>query len=167
MVERAREFGGLILEAETLEEMGSLLSDHGVNGDRAIETVSTFNEHVSAECGARLAPPRKESQEPIDEPPFYAIDVRSGLTFTIGGLDVNHNAEVLHRASSTTTLVDSVSHHEHHFYEPIKGLYAAGVEIGNPDPGFFAAGGLSLALVSGRIAGKHAAERSKKQKIST
>lgn len=161
MVERAREFGGLVLEAETLEELGTLLTDQGINGDQAVETIRTFNDAVADGRGARVNPQRTKYQEPIDEPPFYAIDVRPGLTFTMGGLDVNHNAEVLHRASSTTTLLDEATHPDHLFDRPIEGLYAAGVEIGNPDPGFFAAGGLSLALVSGRIAGKHAAERSK------
>jgi succinate dehydrogenase/fumarate reductase flavoprotein subunit len=164
MIERAKEFGGLVLEAETLDELCEKLSDHGVNGKRSLDTIREFNEAVEDDRGEQLDPPRGDHQEPINEAPLYAIEVRPGLTFTMGGLDVNHNAEVLSRSSSTTTLIDEAAHPDHHFYKPIKGLYATGVEIGNPNPGYYAAGGLSLALASGRIAGKHAADRARKMK---
>jgi len=162
MIKRAREFGGLVLEADSLEELGEELTANGCNGAEAVETIREFNDHVEHGTGSQLDPPRVDFQEPIDEPPFYAVDVRPGLTFTMGGLDVNENAEVLSRSGSTTKLDNIFVDFDDIFFRPIKGLYATGVEIGNPDPGYYTAGGLSLALVSGRIAGKHAAERAKK-----
>lgn len=161
MIERAKGFGGVVLEAETIEGLCEKLSEQGVNGDQAANTIHEFNEAVAGGREGRLEPARNRYQEPIDEPPLYAIDVRPGLSFTMGGLDVNANAEVLCRSASTTTMADQAANPEEHFYKPIKGLYAAGVDIGNPNPGYYAAGGLSRALVSGRVAGKHAAERSR------
>lgn len=161
MIERAREFGGLVLEAGTLADLGERLSAEGIDGERAVETIRSFNAAVENGRGARLDPPRERYRDPIDEPPFYAVDVRPGLTFTMGGLDVNGNAEVLCRSASTTTLSADTVKSDDRVRAPIKGLYATGLDIGNPNPGYYVAGGLSMALVSGRIAGKHAAERAR------
>lgn len=161
MIERAREYGGVVLEADTLEELGAELTAHGVAGGRAVETVREFNDAMTSGRETQLDPPRENYREPIDEAPFYAVDVRPGISYTMGGLDVNENAEVLCRAESTTRLFDHRANPEEHFFRPIEGLYAAGVDVGNPNQGYYTAGGLSLALVSGRKAGKHAAERAR------
>jgi hypothetical protein len=58
MVERAKEFGGLVSRAETLAEVGSLSSEYGVGGDRAVDTTQGFNWGVAAGCGGRLDFPR-------------------------------------------------------------------------------------------------------------
>ncbi|MFC7157642.1 FAD-binding protein [Halomarina halobia] len=163
MVERAKEFGGTVLMAETLEELGEKLSKNGVEGSEAVATINEFNESVEANKGESLEPPRGRYQEPIDTPPFYAVDVRPGLSFTMGGLDINANAEVLCRATSTSRLLQKPDFDEDIFYQPIKGLYATGVDIGNPNRGYYAAGGLSMALASGRVAGKHAAKRAEEK----
>ena len=78
--------------------------------------------------------------------------VRPGLT---RGLDVNRKAKVLQNRARRHS--DDVSHHEL-LLGASRGLSAAGVEIGNPDPGFLAVGGLSPAPASGRPAGEHAAD---------
>ncbi|WP_435335799.1 FAD-dependent oxidoreductase [Haloarchaeobius sp. TZWWS8] len=159
MVERARELGGTVLEAPTLDQLGDQLSDQGVNGKKAIETVEAFNAAVEKPGEEPLDPPRERFRDPIDSAPFYAVEVRPGITYTMGGLDVNVNAEVLCRTTSCTALSEQATlDPKDVFYNPIPGLYATGIDVGNPNEQYYI-GRLSQALASGRIAGKHAADR--------
>jgi fumarate reductase flavoprotein subunit len=77
----------------------------------------------------------------LDRPPFRAIPLVAGVTFTLGGLRVDGHARVL---DGTGT--------------PIAGLYAAGGTMGGlhggPRVGY--AGGLLEAAVFGLLAGEHA-----------
>ena len=74
----------------------------------------------------------------ICRPPFYAVPLCAGITYTMGGVAVDAQARVLHSAG-----------------RPIEGLYAAGGTIGGLEGGPFTGytGGLAKALVFGRIAG--------------
>ncbi|HEY8198984.1 MAG TPA: FAD-binding protein, partial [Candidatus Limnocylindrales bacterium] len=73
------------------------------------------------------------------EPPFRALAVRPGITFTLGGIDVDPELHVLD-----------------HDGQPIPGLFAAGADAGGTyDAGYM--GGLVLGLVQGRAAGRAAA----------
>ena len=73
------------------------------------------------------------------EPPFRALEVRPGITFTLGGIDVDSDLRVLDRDG-----------------RPIPSLFAAGADAGGTyDRGYM--GGLVLGLVQGRAAGRSAA----------
>ena len=66
--------------------------------------------------------------------------IAMGITFTLGGLRINADAQVLDRAK-----------------RPIAGLYAAGADAGGIHQEQYA-GGLCLGLVFGRRAARHAAQ---------
>lgn len=156
-VENARDLGAPIVEADTLEELGEGLGEHGIDGTTAIETIHDFNDKVNQGRTDELDPPRISRQIPVETPPLRAIGVRAGVSFFFGGLDVNENAQVLARSNSTSTIPLYPSNAGEIKLEPIKGLYAAGVEVGRPDSEGYYTAGLALGLATGRIAGKHAA----------
>jgi fumarate reductase flavoprotein subunit len=86
--------------------------------------------------------PARTGVAKLRRPPFHAIALVAGVTFTLGGLRVDDHARVLdHRG------------------DPIDGLYAAGGTMGGlhggPRAGY--AGGLLEAAVFGLLAGEHAA----------
>lgn len=90
-----------------------------------------------------LLPPKSNWAVPLKEPPFVAIPVTGGITFTFGGLKVNDRAQVLDLAG-----------------QPIEGLYAAGELMGE----FFyhnypGATSVIRGAVFGRIAGREAASQ--------
>jgi succinate dehydrogenase/fumarate reductase flavoprotein subunit len=158
-VEDAREFAGEFVEAETLAELGSGLAEFGVDGDNAVLTIEGFNDAVASGEGERLDPPRRNRQDPLDSPPFFAVGVQAGLEMVSGGLDVTEDAQVLSRPNSISPRVQqSVTAREVRLV-PIEGLYAAGAEVGRSEKDAYYRAGLSLGLSTGRIAGKHAAER--------
>jgi 3-oxosteroid 1-dehydrogenase len=79
---------------------------------------------------------------PLDQPPYYAIEVRPGAFGTKGGLVIDDHARVLD-----------------HVQKPIRGLYAAGnasaAIMGRGYPG--AGATLGAALTFGYVAGQHIA----------
>ena len=89
---------------------------------------------------ARSQPPRS-GRVSLDQPPYHALPIVAGISFTFGGLKIDGGARVLDTADA-----------------PIDGLYAAGGTAaglhGGPDVGY--AGGLLEAAVFGLIAGEHA-----------
>jgi tricarballylate dehydrogenase len=77
----------------------------------------------------------------LDQPPYEAYAVTTGITFTFGGLKITGNAEV----EDTTG-------------RPIPGLYAAGEIVGGLFFHNYASGtGLMSGAVFGRLAGRNAA----------
>ena len=82
---------------------------------------------------------------PLDTPPFVAVPVTGGITFTFGGLKTDENGRVINI-----------------WEKVIPGLYAVGEPAGEVYyynyPG---ATGVIRGAVFGRIAGKHAAKRVK------
>ncbi len=160
LVEYARDLGAPVTEAESLEALAAWLDGQGVDGEQAIDTIRSFNEAVSSDAGESLDPPRAANQAPIDTPPFYAVGVQPGIVFFRGGLDVNHNAEVLSRPRSISSMGLLPTSMKDIRLEPIPGLYAVGIEAGRSENESYYYLGLSLGLATGRIAGKHAAERS-------
>jgi fumarate reductase flavoprotein subunit len=81
---------------------------------------------------------------PLRVPPYYAIRCYSAFLGTIGGIRINHYMEVLNRAD-----------------DPIKGLYAAGVDTGGWESDSYncilSGSTFGFAINSGRIAGEKAA----------
>jgi tricarballylate dehydrogenase len=89
-----------------------------------------------------LEPPKSNWARPISRPPFAALPMRPGITFTFLGLAVDERAQVLDERGT-----------------PFHNLYAAGeVMSGNIlSSGYLAGFGLTIGTVFGRIAGLGAA----------
>lgn len=135
MVRNARDAGGTVLEAESLEELADRLAERGVPSARFLATIYEYNAAVARGEGARLRPPRSEPSPTVARPPFVAVEVAPTITHTIGGLAVDGACRVLRREGGV----------------PIPGLYAAGVEAGGLAAGGYASG-LASALVFGLVA---------------
>lgn len=82
---------------------------------------------------------------PLSQPPFYAVEVKSGCLGTKGGPRVDRHARVLDHEGAA-----------------IPGLYAAGNVMGSPMGMTYGGAGGTLApgMVFGFLAGRHAAARS-------
>lgn len=138
MVETAGRVGGTVVRASDLGTLADKLSDRGVPRARLLRTLEVYNEAVAAGRGAELSPPRSGAAEPLRVPPFVAVEVAPAITHTIGGLAVDAGCRVLRGPG-----------------EPIRGLYAAGVEVGGVSAGGYTSG-LASALVFGGVAAESA-----------
>ncbi len=156
---RREEFGrawrpvGPPIEAPTIRELAEALS---VPPDNPERTVQAFNRAVQPGeldfdrldgKGTRgLHQPKSNWALPLEQPPFVAVPVTGGITFTVGGLKVDTRARVLDLAG-----------------RPIAGLYAAGELMGeifyDNYPG---ATSVIRGAVYGRIAGRESAQRAAK-----
>ncbi|MEX2158282.1 MAG: FAD-dependent tricarballylate dehydrogenase TcuA [Dehalococcoidia bacterium] len=125
-----------------------------IAGDALEETVRDYNASVQPGAldldrldgkRADCTPPKSNWAMPIEEPPFVAVPVTGGITFTFGGLKIDTTARVIDTAGRV-----------------IDGLYAAGETIGEifyyNYPG---ATSVLRGCVFGRIAGAHAAGRAR------
>lgn len=128
--------GGTIHSAATIS---GLATSAGLPEAALEATVLAHNEALNG--AAKADPPRTLGKAvPIVHPPFYAIPACAGITFTMGGIRINANAQVLNSSGA-----------------PIPGLYAAGSATGGVDIGDQAiyVSGLSKALVFGKLAADH------------
>lgn len=149
------------LEADTLEGLASLCATRGlVDEDMFAKTIQEYNDAVHARpadaattwnpavkdglsSGDRLALPKSNWALAIDKPPFLAVKVTCGITFTFGGLKVD---------PATAQLVDGEG-------KPIPRVYCVGEMLGGLFYGNYPGGsGLTSGTVFGRRAGKAAAE---------
>jgi fumarate reductase flavoprotein subunit len=104
-------------------------------------TVSRYNDYCTRKYDNEFLKEEKYLL-PLATPPFYALKSYSGIDTCIGGLRANHRLEV----------VDTE-------IRPIRGLYAAGVVVGNWTGlgyGWFGSE-MSFTAFSGNTAGKNAA----------
>ncbi|WP_254533087.1 FAD-dependent oxidoreductase [Natrinema gelatinilyticum] len=155
IVERSAEAGANVIRAESLTEFEEELYEASVDGTTAVETLKRFNEAVRDGRADRLDPPRTDHQRTVDTPPFYAVPVQPGITFTMGGIAVDENARVIHERRSPSTVFGYDNHDEPLEQVVIPGLYAAGVDVGNVNNRHYM-GGLANALVLGRVAAENA-----------
>jgi len=104
------------------------------------DTIRQFNEAVVRKKDLAFAKPILENANPLDHPPFYCIRVWPKVHYTMGGILINSQAQVLNLEN-----------------RPIKGLYAAG-EVTGGVHGASRLGTSSITdcLVFGRIAGSNA-----------
>ncbi|HEY8583529.1 MAG TPA: FAD-dependent tricarballylate dehydrogenase TcuA [Capillimicrobium sp.] len=129
----------------------SLAVAAGIDPDGLMRTLAAFN--AAAQPGPfepttkdgkatrGIDPPKSNWALPLDEPPFVAVKVTCGITFTFGGLHVDVDGHVLGRDG-----------------EPLPGLYAAGEIAGGLFAGNYPGGsGLTAGTVFGRRAGATAA----------
>jgi len=127
----------LVIAAPDVEALAALLR---IDTKSLEETLLRYNNFVVTGVDSDFQ--RQSLQVSLAEGPFYAIQVTPAVHYSMGGILINENAEVL-----------SVSG------EPIKGLYASGEATGGIH-GLNRLGGNSLldAVVFGRIAGRSVAK---------
>lgn len=128
---------GLIYSGETIAE---LAENMGVPADALEQTVKEFNEAVKADKPDEFG--RTTWENTIETGPFYAPSFSPAVHHTMGGLEINGNAEVLNTDG-----------------EVIPGFYAAG-EVTGGIHGTNRVGGNAVpdALCFGKIAGTNAAK---------
>lgn len=127
---------GRAFKADTLEELAELI---GVDPVNFVKSVETFNKAVEGSVKDQFG--RTLFADKIDTAPFYAGARVPTVHHTMGGVEINVNAQVVNASG-----------------EAIKGLYAAG-EVTGGIHGSNRLGGNALAdiTVFGRIAGESAA----------
>jgi fumarate reductase flavoprotein subunit len=141
------EDGGPLMTADSIAELARLID---VAAPNLAATVEDFNRFVRD--GGTIDPPRTGSPQIVAQPPFHAIPLIAGITFVMGGLLVNDNAQVLDTSN-----------------RPIPWLYAVGQTMGGlqggPHNGY--TGGWSEASTFGMLAGEHAAAVARARQIVT
>jgi succinate dehydrogenase/fumarate reductase flavoprotein subunit len=111
---------------ERMAELQGFADGIGYDGTTALETLAAYDAAMAGWPEA-ICPARVMNARPLSEPPFYALEVRPGITFTFGGLAVDEHARALDPAG-----------------EPVPGLLVAGADAGNVYRAGYA-GGLALA----------------------
>jgi tricarballylate dehydrogenase len=124
----------------------------GIDARTLNSTVSEFNAHVDRKSELNpgrldgvmtvgLEPAKSNWACRLDQPPFLALPLRVGITFTYMGVAVNERAQVLDTAGN-----------------PMPNVFAAGeIMSGNVlTSGYLAGFGLTIGSVFGRIAGREA-----------
>jgi tricarballylate dehydrogenase len=136
-------------EAATLRELASITD---LPAENLMETIGAFNAAIQPGAydldrldGKRtegITPAKSNWALPLDHPPYVAIPVTGGITFTFGGLKCDTSARVIDTRGKV-----------------MDGLYAAGEPMGEifyyNYPG---ASSVIRGAVFGRIAGAHAAQ---------
>lgn len=137
------------VSADTLDELANKLD--GVNRDAFLKTVATFNAAVRKDVpfnpntkdgrASDTTPRKSHWANTIESAPFEAYAVTCGVTFTFGGVKIDHNGQVQDTAGL-----------------PIPGLFAAGELVGGLFYHNYPGGtGLTSGAVFGKIAGESAA----------
>jgi succinate dehydrogenase/fumarate reductase flavoprotein subunit len=145
----ARARGALVLEAATVEELGTKLAADGVDGESATRTIAEYNEHVSGGAAPGLAVPRSQDAHALQTPPFYAIKVAVGVSMTYGGVAIDEHARALDEAG-----------------RPIAGVYAVPGTAGGVHHLHYG-GALAACGVFGMIAGEEAAGHAARRAVAT
>jgi succinate dehydrogenase/fumarate reductase flavoprotein subunit len=127
--EAAYKAGARCAIAPDIEEFKELPEEWGYDSAGVYESLIAYNRAAAA--GGPFDPPRSVDARPLDEPPYYVIDVEPAITFTFGGARIDTEARVLSESGT-----------------PIPGLLAAGADAGGLYHRAYA-GGLSPALVFG------------------
>ena len=131
--------GGTIIRANSLLE---LAAKTGISAERLELTVSAYNHALASAQTASLTPPRSAQPIvplPIAQPPYYAVPLCAGMTYTFGGIFTDGDARVMSTRGA-----------------PIAGLYAVGATTGGLEGG--AGGGYVGGLIKGVAFGMRAAE---------
>lgn len=128
---------GVVTKEDSLEKLATRLN---LPVKALKSTILTYNQAVTTREDQKFA--RKTLLNKIDTPPYYAMAKKPTIHQTLGGVQINENAQVINTLG-----------------EVIKGLYAAG-EVTGGIHGANRLGGNSLTdvIVFGRIAGENAAK---------
>lgn len=131
--------GGTIIKADTLKE---LAAKTGIAADALERTVDSYNAALAAGNTAGLSPTRSAKPivpSPINKPPYFAVPICAGMTYTFGGIFTDGDARVMSTRAA-----------------PIEGLYAVGATTGGLEGG--SGGGYVGGLIKGVSFGLRAAE---------
>lgn len=131
-------YSNRVVQADSLEELCAIMR---IPRDTALAQIDEYNGFIASgadEGHGKLL----DGCQPIDQGPFFALNIRPRPYATYGGVDTDLDARVLDGSGQT-----------------IPGLYAAGIVTGSyaSREGFYYNGGLAQALIFGRLAGKNAA----------
>ena len=150
---------------DTIEELAAKLVEMGLEDkDAFVQTLKTYNEAARAckskgpqakwdpavkdgvSTQSQLPLPKSNWALPVEQPPFLAVKVTCGITFTFGGLAIDpETAGVLSKATG----------------KPIPGLFCTGELVGGLFYRNYPGGsGLTGGTVFGRKAGREAAKLS-------
>ncbi len=136
--ETAKAAGGRWASADTLEDLVARIAEWGVDPARLTDTLEAYavaSEDGGWTSGVRVTRGARAPQTG----PFHALMVQPSITFTFGGVPISPKGEALDADG-----------------RPVRGLYAAGADIGGlSNVGY--AGGLAPAYITGRWAGRSAA----------
>jgi fumarate reductase flavoprotein subunit len=129
------EVDGTMKTADTLEGLAEII---GLPADGLARSRNEL--HAWADSGTACDPVRTAPFSPLAHPPFHAVPVVAGITFTMGGLLVNEHGQVLGDDE-----------------QAIPGLYAAGGTMGGLQggPRIGVAGGWSEASTFGLLVAEH------------
>ena len=122
----------LVKEGKTLEELARTI---GVDGANLARTVEAYSRYQAARADAEFQ--RPDMPRPISRPSFFAIEIRPGVHYTMGGVVIDTRTRVLNKDG-----------------RPIAGLFAGG-EVTGGVHGANRLGGNSISetITFGRIAG--------------
>ena len=100
---------GIITKGETIEELGSVI---GVDSTTLAQTINSWNDIVASKSDTQFGR-TTGMDEDLSLAPYYAIKIAPAVHYTMGGVKINTNTEVIDTNN-----------------EIIKGLYAAGEVTG-------------------------------------
>ncbi len=136
--------------ADSLAELAGLL---GLDSEAFVKTLAEYNRATAGNADAQmqhldglstrdLTPKKSNWALPIDQPPYYGLPLRPGITFTYMGVAVDERARVLDASGRA-----------------FRNVYAAGeIMSGNIlTKGYLGGFGLTIGSVFGRLAGREAA----------
>jgi fumarate reductase flavoprotein subunit len=131
--------GGTLFKAADLKALAGMA---GLPADALAATVAGYNKALASGAADKLDPPRTMAPiaaRAIEQAPFYAMPLCSGITATMGGIMIDTECRA-HRADGSA----------------IAGLYAAGSTVAGIEGGAKVAymGGLSKAFIFGLLAGE-------------
>jgi len=142
------------LRAGSLPELAAAA---GLEPDPVLRTVEEFNRAAAGNAAIRsevldgvgtrgLTPPKSNWALPVDRPPFFALPLRPGITFTYMGVAIDETTRVLDKTG-----------------RPFANLYAAGeIMSGNIlSAGYLGGFGLTIGTVFGRLAGQEAVKHAR------
>lgn len=155
VADRARQAGAPVIQAGSLDELTRQMEEWGVPPPKALRSMHAYNEAIVSGNREALMPPRRAHRYPVVRPPFTAALVQASITFTCGGIFTDIDMRVLRRSSSISSLALVTADVSELQTQPIANLFAAGCDVGGFS-GRGYVGGLSQALVTGRIAGAEA-----------
>ncbi len=130
----------LVKEGETLPALAAKI---GVPADAFVATITSYNKAVETKNDAEFK--RPDMPRPIKSPKYYSIEVIPGIHYTMDGLKINTEAQVIGKDG-----------------KPIPGFFAAG-EVTGGVHGANRLGGNSISetITFGRISGANAARLAK------
>jgi len=134
--------GGTVLQAPSLQALAERMA---IPAERFELTVAAYNQAHAASTLAALNPKRSSTRIralPLARPPFYAVPLCAGITYTMGGIATDPDGQVLRAGGGA-----------------IEGLYAVGASTGGLEGGsnIGYVGGLVKAATFGMRAGERIA----------